>query len=219
MRLLLAEDDPLLAELLAKEFQSVGFVVDLVTDGEDAQHGGASENYAAIILDLGLPTIDGASALRFWRNLDIKTPVLVLTSRSEWHSKVQILNMGADDYLTKPFEMAEVVARIRALIRRSAGLAKPVLQCGDMTLDTITKKVCINHVPVELTAQELRTLTYLMHRQGQIVSRIELSEHIYAQEIEHNSNTIEVFIGRIRRKLGVNYIQTVRGLGYRLESV
>ncbi len=217
MRLLLAEDDPTLVELLAKEFQASGFVVDSVTNGEDARYWGAAENYDAIILDLGLPGVDGVSALRFWRDSDIRTPVLVLTARSGWHSKVQILNMGADDYLTKPFEMAEVLARIRALIRRAAGLAKPLLCCGNIAIDTLTGKVSVNESPIELTAQEFRTLSYLMHRQGQIVSRTELSEHIYAQDSDPDSNTIEVFIGRIRRKLGVDNIRTIRGLGYRLE--
>lgn len=217
MRILLAEDDPMLSELLAKQFRAEGFVVDALSDGEDVKHWGAEENYDAIILDLGLPNVDGASALEFWRRSNIKTPVLVLTSRSGWHSKVQMLNIGADDYLTKPFEMPEVVARVRALIRRSAGVAKPLLHYGNIALDTVTGKVLVDEKPVEFTAQEFRVLSYLMHRQGQVISRTELSEHIYAQDVDPDSNTIDVFVGRIRKKIGADVIKTVRGLGYKIE--
>ncbi len=218
MRLLVVEDEPRLAAQLREALAASGFSVDAAHDGEEARLLGATEPYDAVVLDLGLPRQDGLAVLRHWRGRGVRVPVLILTARSDWHSKVEGLNAGADDYLGKPFVMEELVARVRALIRRSQGFAAPQISCGPITLDPTAATVSVDGRPVALTAQEFRTLSYLMHRQGRIVSQRELGEHIYDLDDEHESNTIEVFIGRIRRKLGVDAIRTVRGLGYRLQA-
>ncbi|MBB6251095.1 response regulator transcription factor [Nitrospirillum iridis] len=218
MRLLLVEDEPTLAAQIRGALSSSEFAVDLVGDGEDACLLGGTEPYDGVVLDLGLPKLDGLAVLRHWRQHGIKMPVLVLTARADWHSKVEGLNAGADDYLGKPFIMEELVARMRALIRRSMGFTASVIACGPISLDAAAGRVLVDGSPVTLTGREFRLLDYLMHRQGHIVSQRELAEHIYDLEDERESNTIEVFIGRIRRKLGVDVIKTIRGLGYRLEG-
>ncbi len=217
MRLLLVEDEPVLANQIRQALGDVEFAVDVAADGEDAEYLGDTQPYDAVVLDLGLPRLDGLSVLRHWRKTGRRTPVLILTARSDWKSKVQGLNAGADDYLAKPFVMDELIARIRALIRRAKGHASSDIVCGPITLDASAGKVSVNGQPVALTAQEYRTLSYLMHRQGRIISQRELSEHIYDVDDERESNTIEVFIRRIRRKLEVDAIKTVRGLGYRMD--
>ncbi len=217
MRVLVVEDERQLAGQLRDALSSAGFSVDAAYDGEEARLLGRTEPYDAVVLDLGLPRQDGLAVLRDWRRRGTKVPVLILTARSDWHSKVEGLNAGADDYLGKPFVMEELIARVHAVIRRSKGFAAPDITCGPITLNAAAGTVTVGGSPVLLTAQEFKTLNYLMHRQGRIVSQRELAEHIYDLEDERESNTIEVFVGRIRRKLGVDPIKTVRGLGYRLE--
>ena len=217
MRVLVVEDDPVLRQQLAAWLAREGYAVDSAADGETGEVLGSTEALDAVVLDLGLPRLDGLSVLRRWRAAGIGVPVLILTARDAWHEKVQGIDAGADDYLAKPFRFEELLARLRALIRRAKGVASPELRCGPVVLDTRTGRVAVAGAPVSLTAHEYRVLSYLMHRQGQIVSRSELTEHVYAQDFERDSNTIEVFVGRLRRKLGVEVIRTVRGLGYRLE--
>jgi two-component system OmpR family response regulator len=217
MRVLIAEDDPDLARQLAKALSEAGYTVDHAPDGEEAHFMGDTEPYDAIVLDLGLPAVDGVTVLRRWRDAGRDTPVLILTARGQWSEKVAGFDAGADDYVTKPFHMEEVIARLRALIRRAAGQASPEMVCGPLRIDTRSGRASVDGNPVKLTANEFKVLTYLMHHQGKVVSRTELTEHIYHQDFDRDSNTIEVFVGRLRKKLGSDLIQTVRGLGYRLE--
>jgi two-component system OmpR family response regulator len=217
MRVLVVEDERKLAAQLRSALSLAGFSADAAHDGEEARLLGSTEPYDAVVLDLGLPRQDGLAVLRHWRGRGTRVPVLILTARSDWHSKVEGLNAGADDYLGKPFVMEELIARVQALIRRSKGFAAPEITCGPIALNVATGRATVDGKPVALTAQEFKTLSYLMHRQGRIVSQRELGEHIYDLEDERESNTIEVFVGRIRRKLGVDAIKTLRGLGYRLE--
>jgi two-component system OmpR family response regulator len=216
MRLLVVEDDPDLNRQLVTALSDAGYAVDSATDGEDGHHLGDSEPYDAIVLDLGLPKMDGISVLESWRRNGKMMPVLILTARDRWSDKVQGFDAGADDYVAKPFHMEEVLARIRALLRRSAGHATNELTCGPVTLDTRSSRVSVNGNPVRLTSHEYRLLAYLMHHGGRVVSRTELVEHLYDQDFDRDSNTIEVFVGRLRKKLGIDVIQTVRGLGYML---
>jgi two-component system OmpR family response regulator len=213
---LLVEDDALLRAQLRAGLEQAGYVVDEADNGRDAHHLGATEPFDAVVLDLGLPLLDGLSVLRRWREAGRAMPVLILTARDGWHEKVAGIDAGADDYLTKPFHMEELLARMRALIRRAQGLASPLLQCGALALDTRSSRVTLDGQPVALTSHEFRLLAYLMHRPGTVVSRTELTEHLYAQDFDRDSNTIEVFIGRLRRKLPPGAIETVRGMGYRL---
>lgn len=217
MRILLVEDDPILGRQVADRLVAEGYAVDTAADGDEAAYQGESEPFDAIVLDLGLPRRDGLSVLRGWRDSGIEVPVLILTARDHWHDKVLGIDAGADDYLAKPFHMEELLARLRALIRRAKGRASTELRAGSVVLDTRTGAVSASGQPVDLTAYEFRVLSYLMHHAGEIVSRTELTEHVYAQDFDRDSNTIEVFIGRLRRKLGGDLIKTVRGLGYRLE--
>jgi two-component system OmpR family response regulator len=214
MRLLVVEDDPDLNRQLVTALSDAGYAVDSAADGEDGHHLGDSEPYDAIVLDLGLPKMDGISVLESWRRNGKMMPVLILTARDRWSDKVQGFDAGADDYVAKPFHMEEVLARIRALLRRSAGHATNELVCGPVTLDTRSSRVSVNGNPVRLTSHEYRLLAYLMHHNGRVVSRTELVEHLYDQDFDRDSNTIEVFVGRLRKKLGIDVIQTVRGLGY-----
>ncbi|CAO3431498.1 response regulator [Azospirillum argentinense] len=218
MRLLVVEDDPALARQLAERLEGEGYAVDRAADGEEGQFLGETEPYDAIVLDLGLPRVDGLTVLRSWRAGGIAAPVIILTARGAWTEKVQGIDAGADDYLAKPFSMEELLARIRALIRRSKGHASAEIACGGVVLDTRSGRVTLDGQTVDLTGHEFRVLDYLMHRKGQLVSRTELTEHIYAQDFDRDSNTIEVFVGRLRRKLGADLIKTVRGLGYKLEA-
>jgi two-component system OmpR family response regulator len=214
MRVLVVEDDLDLNRQLVAALTDAGYAADAAFDGEEGGYLGETEPYDAIILDLGLPKIDGLTVLERWRRTDIKTPVLILTARDRWSEKVAGINAGADDYVAKPFQMEEVIARIRALLRRSAGVAKPELECGLLRLDTRTARVTFNGAAVKLTGLEFRLLSYLMHHQSRVVSRSELVDHLYKQDFDRDSNTIEVFIGRLRRKIPADIIHTVRGLGY-----
>ena len=218
MRLLLVEDDPRLRAQLRAGLGEAGYAVDEADNGVDAQHLGQAEAYDAVVLDLGLPRLDGLSVLERWRTAGRAMPVLILTARDGWHEKVAGIDAGADDYLAKPFHMEELLARLRALIRRAQGLASPLLRCGQLALDTRSGRVTVDGQAVALTAHEFRLLAYLMHRPGQVVSRTELTEHLYAQDFDRDSNTIEVFVARLRRKLPPEAIETVRGLGYRLAA-
>ena len=216
MRVLVIEDEPLLLQSLARALDEAGYAVDPAADGERADFLAQTERYDAVVLDLGLPKMDGLTLLRAWREAGIAVPVLVLTARGSWHEKVQGIDVGADDYMAKPFRMEEVLARLRALIRRSSGQAAPELRCGAVTLDPRTGGVTRDGVQVRLTAHEFRVLSYLMHHRGRVVPQTELVEHVYAQGFDRDSNTIEVFVARLRRKLGDALIETVRGLGYRI---
>ncbi|MEE4349886.1 MAG: response regulator transcription factor [Pacificimonas sp.] len=218
MRLLIVEDEPTLGQQLKETLEANGYAVDLVSNGLDGHFQGEEENYDAAILDLGLPEMDGLTILDKWRKAEVTMPVLVLTARDSWSDKVSGLDAGADDYLGKPFKMEELIARLRALIRRSAGLASSELEAGDVRLDTRSGRVTKGGQPVRLTAQEYKLLSYLMHHKGKVVSRTELIEHIYDQDFDRDSNTIEVFITRIRKKLGAELIETIRGLGYTLDD-
>jgi len=190
--------------------------VDTADDGEEGWFQGDTEPYDAVILDLGLPTLDGLTVLKRWRQAGRAMPVLVLTARGSWQEKVDGMDAGADDYLAKPFQMEELLARLRALIRRATGHASPDLTCGPVRLDTRSGQVSLDGAPVTLTAHEFRVLSYLMHHQGKVISRAELTEHLYAQDFDRDSNPIEVFVGRLRKKLGPDLITTIRGLGYRM---
>jgi two-component system OmpR family response regulator len=215
---LVVEDEVLLYRQLAKALTEAGYAVDCAADGERADLLAHTERYDAIVLDLGLPKIDGLTLLRGWRDAGLFTPVLILTARGSWHEKVQGIDGGADDYVAKPFRIEEVLARIRALIRRASGLAHAELRCGTLALNAHTARVSVAGAPVRLTSHEFRVLAYLMHHCGRVVSRTELTEHIYAQDFDRDSNTVEVFIARLRRKLGASFIETVRGLGYRMQK-
>ncbi len=217
MRLLVVEDDRDLNRQLVKALGQAGYAVDSAFDGEEAQFLGETEPYDAVILDLGLPKIDGARVLEAWRQAGRKMPVLVLTARDGWSDKVNSFDAGADDYVTKPFHIEEILARLRALVRRATGHASSDLVCGPIRVDTRAGRVLVNGEAVRLTSHEYRLMSYLMHHVGRIVSRTELVEHLYDQDFDRDSNTIEVFVGRLRKKLGVDIIKTIRGLGYLVE--
>lgn len=216
MRVLVVEDEPTLAAQLAHTLEEAGYVVDTASNGRDAEFIGQVEPVDAAVLDLGLPLMDGITVLKRWRAGGRTMPVLILTARDAWHEKVAGIDAGADDYLTKPFHMQELLARLRALLRRAGGHASAELVCGPVVLDTRSGRVSLDGVPLALTSHEYRVLAYLMHHRGEIVSRTVLTEHIYAQDADRDSNTIEVFIARLRKKLPAGMIETVRGLGYRL---
>lgn len=216
MRVLVAEDEGRLSKQLAVALSEAGYAVDCAADGERADFLGQTERYDAVVLDLGLPKVDGLTLLHRWRDAGIVTPVLVLTARGSWHEKVQGIDSGADDYMAKPFRIEEVLARLRSLIRRAAGQPAPELRCGPVVLDPRLMRVTVDGALVKLTSHEFRVLSYLMHHRGRVVSQSELTEHIYAQDCDRDSNTVEVFIARLRRKVGTSVIETVRGLGYRV---
>jgi two-component system OmpR family response regulator len=218
MRILVVEDEPLLRERLAKALAERGYAVDTAADGERADFLAATEPYDAIVLDLGLPLVDGLSLLERWRAAGMAVPVLVLTARGTWSEKVRGIDGGADDYVTKPFEMEELLARLRALIRRASGQVTTELRAGGVVLDPRAARVTLDGREVKLTSHELRVLSYLMHHRGRVVPQSELVEHIYAQAFDRDSNTVEVFVARLRRKLGAATIETVRGLGYRIPA-
>lgn len=218
MRILVVEDEPALALRLQKALEAADFAVDVAYDGEEGWHLGDTEPYDAIVLDLGLPKIDGVTILKRWRDAGRSTPVLILTARGRWSEKMTGFDAGADDYMTKPFELEEVVYRVRVLIRRASGHAQPELACGPLRLDTNTGRVTVNGDAVQLTAQEYRILSYLIHHRERIVSRTELMEHVYDRHFDGDSNVLEVLLGRIRRKIGAELIRTVRGQGYRLTA-
>jgi two-component system, OmpR family, response regulator len=216
VRVLVVEDESLIAQQLASALSAGGYAVDCAHAAERADVLVHTEPYDAVVLDLGLPEADGLTLLRAWRHAGLTVPVLVLTARGSWHEKVQGIDAGADDYVAKPFRTEEVLARLRALIRRAARQASPLLAAGGVTVDTAAAKVTRDGVAVTLTSHEYRVLVYLMHHRARIVSQAELIEHIYAQDFARDSNTVEVFIARLRRKLGPEFIETVRGLGYRV---
>ncbi len=218
MRVLIVEDEATLQRQLAEGLQAAGYVVDCASNGVDGHYLGDSGSYDAVVLDLGLPQIDGLSVLRKWRAAARDMPVLILTARDSWHEKVAGIDAGADDYLSKPFHMEELLARLRALIRRAGGHARAELVCGPLTLDTRNSRLTVNGQALTLTSHEYRVLAYLMHHRDEVISRSDLVEHIYAQDFDRDSNTVEVFIGRLRKKLPQGLIETVRGLGYRLSA-
>ncbi|MCX5519469.1 response regulator transcription factor [Kaistia defluvii] len=216
MRILVVEDDPDLNRQLTEALKTAGYVVDSARDGEDGHFLGDTEPYDAVVLDIGLPRMDGISVLEAWRRAGRKMPVLILTARDRWSDKVQGIDAGADDYVAKPFHIEEVLARIRALVRRAAGHATNEIECGPVRIDTKSGRVTVDGNPVKLTAHEYKVLEYLMHHRDRVVSRTELIEHLYDQDFDRDSNTIEVFVGRLRKKVSGDLIETVRGLGYRV---
>ncbi len=218
MRILVVEDEKDLQRLLKKALTDAGYVVDVASDGEEGHHLGDTEPYDAVILDLGLPKMDGVTVLERWRKSKRTMPVLILTARDRWSDKVAGFDAGADDYLAKPFYTEELLARLRALLRRAAGIATADIEIGPMRIDTRSSRVTVDGNPVKLTSLEYRLLAYLAHHKGRVVSRTELTEHLYDQDFDRDSNTVEVFVGRLRKKLGVDVIHTVRGLGYRLDT-
>ena len=222
MRILIVEDDRTLNAQMVAALKRENYAVDSAFDGEEGHFLGDTEPYDAIILDLGLPEVDGLTVLSRWRSAGIVVPVLILTARDDWSEKVAGFDAGADDYVTKPFQLEEVLARIRALIRRAAGHASAVIDCGPVRLDPRGGRVTVGGLPIIVTAQELRILSYLMHNMGKVISRSELNEHIHGQDWDINSirdsNTIDVLLGRIRKKMPSGLIQPVRGVGYRLSE-
>ena len=218
MRLLLVEDDPELSRSLKRALSEAGYVVDHARDGLEGHYLGDTEPYDAVVLDLGLPELDGVTVLERWRKAGRNMPVLILTARDRWSDKVAGFDAGADDYVAKPFITEELLARLRALLRRAAGQASAELECGPLRIDTRGARVTVGGAPVKLTSLEYRLLQYLAHHKGRVVSRTELVEHLYDQDFDRDSNTIEVFVGRLRKKLGVDVIQTRRGLGYVLAA-
>jgi two-component system OmpR family response regulator len=218
VRVLVVEDEALIARQLAAALAGAGYAVDEAADGERADFLVQTERYDAVVLDLGLPKTDGLTLLGRWRHAGVGTPVLVLTARGSWHEKVLGIDGGADDYMAKPFQIDEVLARVRALIRRASGALTPVLRSGAVELDARLSRVTVGGAVVKLTSHEFRVLSYLMHHRGRVVSQAELTDHIYAQDFDRDSNTVEVFVARLRRKLGSSLIETVRGLGYRMRT-
>src|SRR6201993_3660519 len=218
MRILLVEDDKDLQRLLKKALGEAGYVVDTAGDGEEGHFLGETEPYDAVVLDLGLPKMDGVRVLEKWRKAGRTMPVLILTARDRWSDKVAGFDAGADDYLAKPFYTEELLARVRALVRRAAGLATAEIDVGPLRIDTRSSRVTVDGNPVKLTSLDYRLLAYLAHHRGRVVSRSELVEHLYDQDFDRDSNTIEVFVGRLRKKLNADLTHPVRGLGYSLEA-
>ena len=216
MRILVIEDDTNLNRQLKDALTEAGYAVDVAFDGEEGHFLGDTEPYDAVVLDIGLPQMDGLSVLEEWRRAGKKMPVLLLTARDRWSDKVQGIDAGADDYVAKPFHMEEILARLRALVRRAAGHSSNEITAGPVRLDVKAGKVTVDGHAVKLTSHELRLLSYLMHHKGKVISRTELTEHLYDQDFDRDSNTIEVFVGRLRKKLPEDCIQTVRGLGYQI---
>ena len=216
MRILVVEDDADLSRQLKDALKDVGYTVDVANDGEEGHHLGDTEPYDAVILDLGLPVIDGVSVLQKWRADGKKFPVLILTARDQWSEKVAGFDAGADDYLTKPFHTEELMARLRALLRRAAGHTTDTIDIGGLSVDNRSARAFVDGMSIKLTSHEFRLLSYMATHRDRVISRTELVEHIYDQDFDRDSNTIEVFVGRLRRKIGTDRIETVRGLGYRL---
>ncbi len=218
MRILLAEDDPRTIKDVTDTLTSAGYIVDHHSNGEEIWFMGDTEDYAAVILDLGLPVMDGLSILKKWRENDRQFSVLVLTARGSWSERVDGINAGADDYLPKPFEMDELLARLRAIIRRSTGHSSPSIVIGDIKLDQRQMRVTLRGVPKTLTPQEFRLLSYLMHHCNRVVPQHELAEHLQGEYEQRESNAVEVLVGRLRRKLGSGTIETRRGFGYAIKN-
>ncbi|WP_029042682.1 response regulator transcription factor [Cucumibacter marinus] len=217
MRILVVEDDTDLNKQLNEALTEAGYVVDSAFDGEEGHFLGDTEPYDAVVLDIGLPQLDGISVLENWRRDGKAMPVLILTARDRWSDKVQGIDAGADDYVAKPFHMEEVLARLRALLRRASGHASNEIECGPIRLDARAGKVTVDGAAIKLTSHEFRLLSYMMHHKGEVISRTELTEHMYDQDFDRDSNTIEVFVGRLRKKLPEDCIKTIRGLGYKLD--
>jgi len=218
MRILLVEDDDRVAGGVAAALSAAGYVVDRVGDGETAWFQGSTESYSAVVLDLGLPGLDGLSVLKRWRQEGCLFPVLILTARGNWNERVEGIDAGADDYLPKPFQMEELLARLRAIVRRTTGSASSQLEIGPLHLDTRQMRVSLDGEPVHLSPQEYRLVSYLMQHAGRVVSQQELTEQLYAQDFERESNAVEVMVGRVRRKLGSSIIETRRGFGYIIQK-
>ncbi|HEY0031848.1 MAG TPA: response regulator transcription factor [Devosia sp.] len=216
MRVLVAEDDERIAETLVASLTKAGFSVDHERDGESAWYLGDSENFDAVVLDLGLPQMDGLTILKRWRSAGRTVPVLILTARGQWEERVDGIEAGADDYVVKPFHVLEIVARLRALVRRASGHASPRIVFGTYQLDMRTLQVTSDGVPVDLTPQEFKLIAYMVHHRGRVVSQLEITEHIYSQDYERDSNAVEVLVGRVRKRLGKDVIKTRRGFGYTL---
>ncbi len=214
MRILLAEDEEGIAQRVAKALRGAGYLVEQTDDGEDAWFRGDTEDFDAVVLDLGLPQMDGLQILKKWRAAGRDMPVLVLTARGAWTERVEGIDAGADDYLPKPFQMEELKARLRALIRRSGGAATPVISAGGVDLDTRHMSVAVHCEPVQVSPLEFRLLNYLMHNRGRVLSQLDLTIHVYGDDIERESNAIEVLIARLRKKLPKGFVQTRRGYGY-----
>jgi DNA-binding response OmpR family regulator len=218
MRILIAEDDARISDSLGEALTASGYLVETEADGELAWYLGDTEPYDAIILDLGLPTLDGLTVLKRWRKAKRNAPVLILTARGQWEERVEGMEAGADDYVVKPFHVEEVVARLRAVLRRTGGLSSSRIDIGDLVLDTRLMQVLRDGVPISVPPQEYRLLSYLAHQRGRVVSRMELVEHLYSQDFERDSNSVEVLIGRLRKRVGEGIIRTRRGFGYYVDE-
>ncbi len=219
MRILIVEDDPRIAAYLSQALKGSGYVVESVADGEEAWFLGDSEDYGAVILDLGLPGLDGLTVLKRWRANGRTMPVLILTARGGWVERVEGIDAGADDYLPKPFQMEELLARLRALLRRSGGHAAPVIEVDGVCLDERLMRVTAQGGPIALTPLEYRLLSYLMHQRDRVVPQSELAEHVYDHDHDRDNNALEALVSRVRRKVGGRLIQTRRGFGYVIEQV
>jgi two-component system OmpR family response regulator len=217
MRVLLAEDDPQLAELIRQALVSAAFLVDIESDGQVVFERGQSEDFDAVLLDLGLPALDGVTILKRWRQAGRTMPILILTARTQWEERVEAIEAGADDYLVKPFRLEEVLARLRAILRRTHGLPTAIAFSG-LTLDPRLTRVVREGVPIEVTPHEYKLLSYLVFNRGRVVSQVELTQHIYRHDAGRRPNSIEVLVGRLRKRLGDNVIRTRRGFGYYIEE-
>jgi len=218
MRILIVEDEAAIAASIKKVLIHNGFVPEISSDGQDAWFKGGTEDYSAAILDIGLPKLDGLSVLRNWRNEQVNMPVILLSAKSSWTERVDGIDAGADDYLVKPFHMEELVARLRALLRRDTGDKKTQLKAGGLILDTRQMQVFEDSIPINVTPLEFRLLNFLIHQRGRVISQEELATNIYFQDQEPDSNAIEVLIGRLRRKLKTDVLKTRRGFGYYIEE-
>lgn len=218
MRILLVEDDDGVARTVTQALEASGYVVDREADGEAAWFKGDTESFSAVILDLGLPVMDGLTVLKRWREAGQTFPVLVLTARGSWNERVEGIDAGADDYLPKPFQVEELLARLRAILRRTTGQTNPLVSVGVLTLDTRQMRVTVNGLPVHLAPQEYRLVSYLLQHAGRVITQLELTEQLYSQDFERASNAVEVLVGRVRKKLGVDVIETRRGFGYIIEK-
>ncbi len=216
MRILIVEDEHRIADDIAEAVRACGYIAEISNEGEDAWFRGGTGGYSTIILDLGLPNLDGLTILKRWRNEGLATPIIVLTARGAWAERVDGIDAGADDYLAKPFRMEELMARLRALLRRSVGQVQPVITIGPVSVEPRTMRVTVNGLPAALTPLEYRLISYLSHNLGRVVSQVELSDALYSHDSERNSNAIEALVGRLRKKLKVKLIETKRGFGYRI---